>query len=290
MTSTPIYADLHTHSNASDGILAPADLVQKATASGLRVLGLTDHDTLSGIASALAAAEANRITVIPGIELSCGWNDREPSLHMLGLFIDPQAAGLNRLLDEQRRGRKVRALQIIDRLEALGLPMAPLRDTFQRENTQALGRPHIARYLVDIKAIQDFQEGFRRYLGRGCPAYVPKPHVLPEVGIRLIHEAGGLAFIAHPGLIPDWDAVWPRIADLPWDGIEAVYAEHTPSQVARYSGLAVEKGWLVTGGSDYHGEAGKHIARLGEQGLTEEQYQRLAQARPTMSARQGETS
>ncbi len=239
-------------------------------------MALTDHDTLKGIPEALATGTSCGLQVIPGIELSCGWADRESSLHLLGLFIDPQAAGLNQLLDAQRRGRKTRALQILDKLEQLGLNIQPLRETFLHEQEQALGRPHIARYLVEIKAIQDFQEGFRRYLGRGCPAYVPKPHVRPEDGIRLIHEAGGIVCIAHPGLIPDWDAVWSRVADLDWDGIEAVYAEHTPSQTAKFSELAQSRHWLITGGSDYHGEAGKHIARLGEHGLTEVQYEQLA--------------
>ncbi|HNV70536.1 MAG TPA: PHP domain-containing protein [Candidatus Ozemobacteraceae bacterium] len=283
-----VVADLHTHSNASDGVLAPAELVQKAAGAGLRALALTDHDTLNGIPEALTAGAQSGLQIIPGIELSCGWADREPSLHMLGLFIDHRATGLNELLDQQRRGRKTRALQILDKLEGLGVPVQPLRESFLREQAQALGRPHIARYLVDIKAIQDFQEGFRRYLGRGCPAYVPKPHVLPEDGIRLVHQAGGIACIAHPGLVPDWDAIWPRIAGLPWDGIEAVYAEHTPSQVERFTALARSQNWLITGGSDYHGEAGKHVARLGEQGLTDEQFQQLAEAARQRLSRRGE--
>ena len=288
MSAGTVIADLHTHSNASDGILPPAELVQKAGQAGLRLLGLTDHDTLNGIPAALDAGTRFGVQIIPGIELSCGWADRESSLHMLGLFIDHRSAGLNQLLDQQRKGRKTRALQIIDKLDALGLAMTPLRETFNLEQSQALGRPHVARYLVEIGAVQDFQEAFRRYLGRGCPAYVPKPHVLPEEGIHLIHEAEGLACIAHPGLIPDWDAIWLRISNMDWDGVEAVYAEHTPAQRTKFSELACERGWHITGGSDFHGEAGKHIARLGEHGLSEEQFQRLAQAAQSRKNRRGE--
>ncbi|MFZ2956056.1 MAG: PHP domain-containing protein [Candidatus Ozemobacteraceae bacterium] len=276
MTAAPgVFADLHIHSTASDGVLSPTDLMRRCHEAGLGAVALTDHDTIDGLAEAKEAAAVLGLELVPGIELSCGWGDTDFSLHVLGLFVDPGAACFTKKLAEQQKSRHVRAMKILDLLEGIGIPVDPLRAQFRRDTEKVLGRPHIARYLLDIGVITDFQQAFERYLKRGGPAYVQKLHVLPEEGIEIIHRAGGMAFIAHPGLKTDWPALWKRIQDLPWDGVEAEYSEHTPEQILMFRQLASVQHWQVSGGSDYHGEYGKHVNRLGGAGLTEDAYRSL---------------
>jgi len=267
-----IFADLHTHSTASDGLLTPTQLIECAGENGLSVIGITDHDTVGGLAEARQAARRSGMKLVPGIELSCGWQGRDTSVHVLGLFIDEKAPALQKLLNEQREQRFHRALKMVNLLAGLGLDVAELKERFEKSPEKVLGRPHIARFLQERGYAKDFQGAFEKYLSRGRPAYVPKDHVLPEVGIEVIHAAGGLAVVAHPGLTSDWDNVWSHISGFKWDGIETYYSEHTPSDVKRFAALAMQHDLLSTGGSDYHGEYGKHANRLGNYGLTQELY------------------
>lgn len=271
-----IFADLHVHSTASDGVFSPAEIVRQAAEIGLEAIALTDHDTLAGVPEARLAAANAGIELVAGIELSCGWPGKDVSLHVVGLFLDETSESLVRLLDDQKKHRFHRAMEIIDRLQHLGFPMDPLRERFAASTEKVLGRPHVARYLVEIGAIPDFQQAFEQYLRRGRPAYVQKKHVLPEDGIAAIHGAGGMAFIAHPGLISDWSAVWGLIKHHPWDGVEAHYSEHTPEQFDFFRRLAAENGWLMSGGSDYHGDYGKHASRFGLFGLDRSGFARLS--------------
>ncbi|RCK81664.1 MAG: PHP domain-containing protein [Candidatus Ozemobacter sibiricus] len=275
MADQRIFADLHVHSTASDGLLSPRELLVRAKEAGLSALGLTDHDTLRGVAEGLAASQELGLPLIPGIELSCGWPDSDVSLHVLGLFVDPTAPALVDLLDRQRRSRHVRALRILDRLEALQIDVAPLRLEFEAQTDRVLGRPHVARFLHAQGHVQEFQEAFTRYLARGKPAYVPKEHVLPIDGVAAIHQAGGVALIAHPGFLPHWKDLWSRVEDLPWDGIEVFYCEHTPQQIDFFTRFARDHGFGCGGGSDYHGEYGKHANRFGLFGVAEEHFRDL---------------
>ncbi|PKL48419.1 MAG: phosphatase [Candidatus Riflebacteria bacterium HGW-Riflebacteria-2] len=267
-----IFADLHTHSTASDGLLTPTQLIESACEKGLSVIGITDHDTVAGLAEARRSAVRSGIRLVEGIELSCGWKGRDTSVHVLGLYIDENATALQKLLNEQREQRFQRALKMVDLLAGLGLDVAELRQRFEQTPEKVLGRPHIARYLQERGYVKDFQGAFEKYLSRGKPAYVAKDHVLPEVGIDVIHAAGGIAVVAHPGLTSDWTEVWSHISGLRWDGIETYYSEHTPSDVKRFAELAGKYNLVSTGGSDYHGEYGKHTNRLGNYGLTQELY------------------
>ena len=275
---TSVYADLHVHSSASDGVLSPVDLVKASKNAGLSVVGITDHDTVKGVAEALAAGAEQGIQVVPGIELSCAWPDFDIPLHVVGLFMDHTSKTLVELLETQRRSRYSRALKILELLENLGIEVTPLRNSFLADPEKLLGRPHIARYLVEIGAVSEFQEAFGKYLKRGAPAHVPKDHLVPETGIKAIHEAGGLAIIAHPGLTVEWEKLWSRISGLPWDGIEVYYSEHSPDQVEYFLNLARSRQLLVSGGSDYHGEYGKHASRLGLFGLERQSFELLEAA------------
>jgi len=270
-----IFADLHVHSTASDGVLTPTNLLKQAHDAGLSVIGLTDHDTLCGIPEAIEAGKKFGTQVVPGIELSCGWPDKEFSLHVVGLFVDPFSVSLTRLLKNQQRSRFTRAMSILDKLGRLDIDVQPLREKFLADKDRVLGRPHVARYLREIAVVPDFQEAFNRFLGQGRPAYVPKEQVIPEDGIRAIQGAGGLAVIAHPGLIPDWHQIWKKVESLPWDGIEVFYSEHSASSVDFFRNIAKERGLGMAGGSDFHGDQGKHAHQLGLFGLPEDYFRDL---------------
>lgn len=275
MNSNRIYADLHVHSTASDGTYSPEEIVDKSVAEGLSVVAITDHDTIAGVKKARARGEETGCKVVAGIELSCGWEGREASIHVLGLFIDENSSQLLALLERQKNFRYQRALKILDLLTDQGLDMADLQQEFETNREKVLGRPHVARYLLEKGYIKDFQQAFVKYLGRGCPAYVPKDHVDPESGIEIIKKAGGIAILAHPGLIPDWEPVWDKIKDMPWDGFETYYSEHSNSQVKKFAAIVAERNWISTGGSDFHGDYGKHKNRLGKYGLNRERYDNL---------------
>lgn len=278
MSSTAtVFADLHVHSSASDGVLSPGDLVRLGGQLGLKVIGLTDHDTLDGIEEARRTGEEVGVDLVSGIELSCGFPDLDYSLHILGLFVGGDAPGLRSMLLEQQKFRFTRALKILDLLEGLGFRMEPLRERFLADPGKVLGRPHVARYLLETGGIKSFQEAFEKFLAKGRPAYVPKKHLSAAQGIEAIRAAGGLAVIAHPGLIQDWQGIWGRLEGLPWDGIEAYYSEHSPEQVSFFETFAADHGFLLTGGSDYHGEYGKHSSRFGCFGLDREHFQILSE-------------
>lgn len=269
-----IYADLHVHTTASDGIYTPSEILKLAKDVGLKVVAITDHDTIDGIDDSLfELAKQLGICFIPGIELSCGWDETDTSVHVLGLFIDHKSEELRNLLNKQKQMRYFRALKILDLLESLSIDVSELRKEFLNSTDKVLGRPHIARYLHKIGIVSEFQEAFDKYLARGKPAYVPKEHLLPSMAVDVIHKAGGLAIIAHPGLTLKWNEVWSKIQNLNWDGIEVYYSDHTPDQVNYFTKLALSKGYLLTGGSDYHGEYGKHIQRFGKFGLSKENFE-----------------
>ncbi|MBI3038230.1 PHP domain-containing protein [bacterium] len=272
MSFPRIFADLHTHTNASDGTLSPEELVKSACNAGLSAVAITDHDTLNGIPPALKVASSFEIQVVPGIELSCGWSENEGSVHVLGLFLDHESSQLNSILIERKEKRRVRAFKILDLLESLGIDVYPLRNAFSMEKEKALGRPHIARYLVEINKTPDFQSAFERYLVRGAPAYVPKPNLMPMEAIEVIKNSGGLAIVAHPGLFKDWKLVWEKIGNFPWDGLEVYYSEHNPNQISFFKTLVRERNWLFTGGSDFHGNENDKSKTLGEQGIEKNQF------------------
>lgn len=256
-------------------MLTPEQLVEKASGIGLGVIGITDHDSIDGVKAGVAAGARLGVRVVPGIELSCGWEGRDSSVHVLGLFVNPESPVLIDLLETQKKSRYARALKILDLLRQQGFDMTELAQSFADSPEKVLGRPHLARYLEAKGYVKDFQEAFDKYLLRGRPAYVPKDHVEPVTGIEIIHAAGGIAVLAHPGLIPDWDRVWEKIQSMAWDGIETYYSEHSNSDVRKFQAVVESHNWISTGGSDYHGDYGKHVDRLGQAGLSQEQFGEL---------------
>ncbi|AIQ58194.1 PHP domain-containing protein [Paenibacillus borealis] len=247
--------DLHTHTQASDGMQAPAENVRLAYEKGLAAVAITDHDTVSGVAEALEAGKRYGITVIPGVEISTRAGGKE--IHVLGYYIDTEDELFLSRLEQQRNTRLGRNEAIIDKLRGLGIEisMEQVLSGMGRElkPDESVGRPHIADELVRLGAATDMRDAFDKYLAEGAAAYVSPPRITPEKACRWIQEAGGAAVLAHPGIYGDDELVRKILETGELRGIEVYHSDHGPAEHERYLALAEEFGLLVTGGSDFHG-------------------------------------
>jgi predicted metal-dependent phosphoesterase TrpH len=267
--------DLHTHTTASDGRCTPAELVARAAAAGVTVLAVTDHDTVAGCDPAAAACESAGLAYVPGIEITAC--QEEADVHILGYFIDRRAPGLLAFLQEQRGRRLERLRQMVDRLARHGIRLdadAILLPALQ-DQTRAAGRPWIARALVAGGHVATTSEAFDRWLGRGRPAFVPRAAAPPPEVITRIHDAGGVASLAHPGLVGH-DEWIPGFAAAGLDAIEAYHSEHDAATTARYLAAAARLSLDVSGGSDYHADDSHGPAHPGSVALPRDDYDRLA--------------
>ncbi|WP_342551943.1 PHP domain-containing protein [Paenibacillus sp. FSL R7-0652] len=248
--------DLHTHSQASDGMQSPADNVKLAKRKGLSAVALTDHDTVAGAAEAQRAGEAFDITVVAGVEISTRAGDKD--IHVLGYYINTEDELFLQRLRGLREAREDRNHLIIGRLQELGLDISwqDVLDELGRplEPDESIGRPHMADVLVKKGYAVDMRDAFDRYLAEGRPGFVSVPRVTPKDACEWIRAAGGAAVIAHPGLYQDDELVRAIIADCLPDGIEVFHSDHGPQEERRYSEMAREYDLIETGGSDYHGE------------------------------------
>lgn len=246
----PPTVDLHAHSTASDGVLAPAAVVQAAQRAGLAALALTDHDTLAGVAEAQRAAEAAGLRLVPGVELSVHQGAHE--VHLLGLHIRDVDA-LQEALELYRDRRRARAVSIVERLNAIGVPLA-LDAVLTAAAGGAVGRPHVAKALIAGGHVRDAREAFDRFLGAGRPAYVDKERLDIADGIALIHRAGGIAVLAHPAGEGTRERVEALVA-AGLDGLEVRHPSHSAEDTKRLAALAAHFGLVPSGGSDWHGAA-----------------------------------
>ncbi len=245
--------DLHLHTTASDGLLEPTALVRTAKEAGIQVLSITDHDTVDGLLAARGAAESAGLTLVPGIELSAYWKKVE--FHILGYFIDPENAILKAFLHRTREARVKRMHAMLSRLHAMGIAV-PAGEVMARARDGNVGRPHLARALVERGIVRSAEDAFNRYLGSDKPAYVPRPDVSTYEAIRVIREAGGIASLAHPGQ-HDRDEAIPELVEAGLEAIEVYHPRQTFGRAARYRRLARRLNLLVTGGSDFHGSVDK---------------------------------
>ncbi|MEW6448066.1 MAG: PHP domain-containing protein [Bacillota bacterium] len=241
------YCDLHVHTTASDGSETPEEVVARAVALGLGAIGITDHDTVGGIDSAQKAARG-RIVVVPGVEISTEEDDRE--VHILGYFINPLHPLISAKLRELHRQRRERVTEIVRRLQAQGVSITI--GEVEKLAHGVVGRPHIAWILVEKGYASSIDEVFARWIGRGCPAYVPRARFAPAEAVLLIRKAGGAPVLAHPAVTKS-EGLIERLKAVGLCGIEVDYPEHSKVQRAHLRGLAEKYGLIPTGGSDYHG-------------------------------------
>lgn len=253
--------DLHLHTTASDGLLAPDALVARAQSVGLTIISVTDHDTVSGLADAARAGARVGVRVVPGIEITAV--DRGRDVHVLGYFIDPVSERLTDFLQNQRADRVRRVREMGAKLESLGYPVdvdAILGST--RRLGRTVGRPAIADALVASGQVASRDDAFQRLLARGRPAFVPRAGPDGADVIRMIHSAGGIASLAHPRLLND-DSLIPVLAEAGLDALEVWHSDHSPQDEQHYSDVAARCLLLRSGGSDYHGEGVHRASRLG---------------------------
>jgi predicted metal-dependent phosphoesterase TrpH len=250
--------DLHLHTTASDGWLPPTGLVERVVAAGITVMSVTDHDTVAGLAEARRAASLSTVPVeiIDGIEITAVHDGRD--VHILGYFLDIRSVALEKFLRAQRASRVERVFEIGERLTALGasVDIEDLMDTVAARPGTSIGRPSIARALVEAGHAAAFQDAFDRYLASGRPAFVPRRGQSPRQVIDAIHMAGGLASMAHPGVTRQ-PALLASLVDAGLDGIEVYHSDHPPAVRAELAVFAARHRLLVTGGSDYHGDDGR---------------------------------
>jgi predicted metal-dependent phosphoesterase TrpH len=270
--------DLHTHTTASDGRCTPAELVARAAAAGVTVLSVTDHDTVAGYQAASAVSAAAGVELVPGIEMTAIVDGAD--VHVLGYFIDAHAPRLLAFLAEQRRRRIDRVRQIIDRLAAHGIVLdsnAILQPGLDDPGI-ASGRPWIARALVAGGHVADGNQAFDRWLGSGRPAFVSRLGVTPKEVIARIHEARGIASLAHPGLV-EHDEWLPGLAADGLDALEAYHSSHDSSATDHYLSVAARLGLCVTGGSDYHADQSHGSGGPGSVSLPRDAYEKLLRLR-----------
>ncbi|RKT78609.1 hypothetical protein DFJ68_2057 [Terracoccus luteus] len=267
--SAPVI-DLHTHSNASDGTEAPAQLVRSAAQAGLDVVAITDHDTVVGWDEAAAAAAEHGIALVRGIEVSCSFG--EAGVHLLGYLTDPEAPGLMAELARARESRATRLERMVERMAADGIPVTIEQVRAQVAPGATPGRPHIADALVASGTIAHRDEAFREWLSDDSPYYVGHYSPHPVRATELIREAGGVAVIAHPFTRTRIDTVTDelvaRMVEAGLTGLEAHHRDHGVAQVEHCRRLAAEHGLVLTGSSDYHGTGKRN--RLAENTTTPE--------------------
>ena len=265
--------DLHLHTNASDGRLAPAELVERVAAAGIRTMSVTDHDTVAGLSAVRRAASAFGVELVDGIEITAVHEGRD--VHMLGYFVDPSDRGLAEFLAAQRANRLDRVREIGARLEVLGVPISVDRLIARAAARPgaSVGRPAIARALWKAGFVSSVQEAFDRFLASGQPAFVPRRGSAPDEVIDVIHRAGGLASMAHPGVTRQ-PLLMAALVDRGLDAVEVYHSDHPADVRQGLAAFAVEHGLLVTGGSDFHGDDGRDRP-LGGVTLPADEFARL---------------
>ena len=252
-------ADLHLHTTESDGTLTPTQLVQAAQRIGLSAIAITDHDTTGGIEEAQSAAPPG-LQVIPGIELSTS-TDAGDEVHIVGLWIDPHYAPLQRKLATLRKERVSRVDTMLKRLQSLGIALRH-EDVLQFDHEDVLSRSHIAAALVKKGVVKTKQEAFDTYIGQGRPAYVKREKLTLEEAVGLILGSGGVPILAHPGLLKDL-SILPRLIQAGLVGMEVIHHSHSAEQTDYFSQMAKDHALLPSGGSDCHGPGGKDELYIG---------------------------
>lgn len=267
-------ADLHIHTYYSDSTSSPEEVVEQARQNGLNCIAIVDHDTIDGIEPTLRAASAYGLEVVPGIELSSEINGKD--VHILGYFIDCKNEYFSARVKQMQGSRIGRMEEMIAKLRQLGVDNIKLEEVAALAKSDSLGRPHLAKVLVEKGVVADVRQAFDRYLSEKGPAYVSKFKQTPYEAIQLIREAGGVAVLAHP-LITAVDELIPGFVQGGLGGIEVYYPNCSNNIIHFYEGIAQKHGLAVTGGSDAHGEAKRHTF-IGRIKIPYELVEKLRQA------------
>jgi predicted metal-dependent phosphoesterase TrpH len=242
-------ADLHTHSLHSDGACTPEVIVARAAELGIRILSITDHDSVSGIEEATQAGRRLGVTIVPGIELSATLEHRE--VHILGYFVDIANKKLQQAISVFREDRLRRAERMVKKLNGLKAPVT-MASVQEQAGSASIGRPHVAKALVAGGFVESYYQAFVKYIGDNGPGYEPRAIVTPEQQVELIANAGGLSFVAHPGRsMTEEELVTLIKAGV--DGIEVIHPSHSPDLVKHYKEITNQYYLLQSGGSDFHG-------------------------------------
>lgn len=265
-------ADLHCHTTCSDGTLNPQEVVKLAKDIGLKGLSITDHDTIDAYATAVAAAQEHDIKLISGVEFSAAY--KEISVHILGYCFPFKSELILEFCKKHQARRVERNRAILEQLTKIGLPISNEElSEYSPKAIGSIGRPHIAYAMLKKGYVPTLQDAFKSYLSEGMPAYVSGNLFSVEETIDLLHRAGGIAIIAHPHLLKG-EGIIPTLLKMPFDGIEAYYAKFYPYHNQRWLNIAKKKDWIVTGGSDFHGET-KENATLGSSWVNDETFNLL---------------
>jgi len=265
--------DLHIHSTASDGKFSPADIVRKAAERGLTIIALADHDSVDGIAPALAAARAfPRLKVIPSVEISTDVLGGE--VHVLGYFIDYTDHRLKATLARMRHSRQERAYGMVTKLKKLGIHIEWQR-VQEIAGSGSIGRPHLAQAMLEKGYVASVKEAFTKYISRDGPAYVEREKITPREAVELLLETNGLPVLAHPLTVSDPEAMVIELKAAGLVGIEAYYDGYTAEEISSLVNLADRYGLITAGGSDYHGLDDSAETMIGGANVTIESAERL---------------
>lgn len=246
----PVKADLHIHTNFSDGRLSPVQLIDLSKKTGLTVISITDHDNVNALEIAIQYGNQQGVQVIPGVEISADLNDQE--VHILGYFIDYRNQKMLDFLSASRELRINRNEKIVKKLNALGSKIEFNNIREKAGSKTSIGRPHIAMELNEEGFVSSYFDAFIKYIGDGKPAFVKKPNPKSSEVIKIISEMGGLSFIAHPGKMIR-DEILVSLINEGLDGIEIIHPSHSKEDIEYFTKMAADHFLLTSGGSDFHG-------------------------------------
>ena len=260
------------HTTYSDGHYSPFELIKKVRDLNIDIISITDHDSVNGLEEAIGIGKDLGVEVIPGLEISTDVEDKE--VHLLGYFIDINNAELKKYLSFFRDERYQRALRMVKKLNALDLDIS-IDDVLEVTSGSAIGRPHVAIAMMRKGIVQDYYEAFQKYLRDGAPAYERKIHISPQSALKIIGDAGGLSFIAHPGHLKE--SILMTLINSGIDGIEVTHPSHNSYQKKFYRGIVNQYCLLESGGSDFHGGEKGDNDNLGKYWLDPKRYKEMLQ-------------
>lgn len=243
--------DLHVHTNFSDGLLTPKEVLEMAKKNNVQIMAITDHDTFAGYEEVKDIAKNYGVELIPGVEISS--QHKNVDVHVLGYYPDIDNEALSKELYKIQHGRFDRAKKILKKLDDLDLPLSLEKIIALAGKNNLIGRPHIARAMIELGYVRNKNEAFDRYLGEGCKAYCPKPSPSPKEVIKLIKDAGGIAVLAHPQTLGSDDLI-NDVIEMGIDGLEVFYAKSSYQTTTHLDEMAQQNGLIRTGGTDFHGE------------------------------------